>query len=500
MKQLYPIAFIFTLLLLSPGIKAQNTLVLTIDEVIELAKEQSTQGIQAKHSFRSSYWQNRSYKAGFLPSLVFSGTVPGFSRRIGLAPQGDGTSLFKPMFSNSISGAIDIEQGVPLTGGRFTIGSNLTRTDDYGQEHFTQYGADLLNITYRQSIFGINQYKWDKKIEPKRYEEAKLRYLKAMEDVSLTGIRYFFDLASAQQNLATAEFNKANNDTLYKIAGGRYGIGTIGENEMLQSELNYMNASATLNDAVLRLATAKNRLRSFLGFNENVDISIIIPEETPNVVLDMEKIMELAKENSPELMAQERQLIEAQKNVASTKASRGFNADLYVKFGLNNFTGSRNDPGKIGDLFNSPKDAETVTLGVRVPILDWGQGKGRVKMAQSNEEMVKVQIEQAVIDFEQDVILQVNQYNMQAEQFDITSKADTIAQNRYKVSMQRFLIDKIDITEMNNAQNDRDRAKQSYVNSLRNYWEYYYSIRRLTLYDLIGERPLEADYDALIDK
>jgi outer membrane protein TolC len=268
---------------------------------------------------------------------------------------------------------------------------------------------------------------------------------------------------------------------------------------MLQSELNYMNACATLNDAILNLAASKNRLRSFLGFNESMDISIAIPDEAPTLNLDADKVMELAKQNSPDLLAYERQLIEAQRNVASAKAARGFSADLFMQFGLDQRSGTRESSGKIADAYQKPGDMERIQLGLRIPILDWGKGKGRVKMAQSNEELTRVQILQAVTDFEQDVLLQVNQYNIQAEQYRITAKADTIAQKRYDVSMQRYLTDKIDITEMNNAQNDRDNARLRSVAALRNYWNYYYTIRQLTLYDLAGNKPLETDYDKLTE-
>ncbi|MDR1887747.1 MAG: TolC family protein [Prevotellaceae bacterium] len=496
MRQLYTLA---VAILFAGTVIAQNNLEFTIDEVIELAKEQSPEGIQAKHSFRASYWQYRSYKAGFLPSLVFSATAPNFSRAMTAVQQGDGTYLYRQDYSNRLSGALNIEQNVPLTGGQFSIGSNLSRTDIFGENGYVQYLSSPLSMTYSQSLFGLNSLKWDKKIEPLRYEEAKKRYLRAVENVAINAIRYFFNLAEAQQRVAIAEFNRTNTDSLYKIAKGRYNIGTIGENDMLQSELNYMNACATLNDATLNLASSKNRLRSFLGFNESVDISIIIPEDAPTLDIDVEKVMELAKENSPDLLGYERQLIEAKRNVASAKSSRGFSADLYLQFGLDQRSGTNESSGTIADAYKKPGDMERIQLGLRIPILDWGRGKGRVKMAQSNEELAKVQVQQAITDFEQDVILQVNQYNMQAEQYRITTKADTIARKRYDVSMQRYLTDKIDITEMNNAQNDRDNARLRSVSALRNYWTYYFTIRQLTLYDLIGKKPLETDYDKLIE-
>jgi outer membrane protein TolC len=497
MKQLYT-AFIAAILF-AGTVTAQNNLEFTIDEVIELAKEQSPEGMLAKHSFRASYWQYRSYKAGFLPSLVFSATAPNFSRAMTAVQQENGTYLYLQDYSNRLSGAINIEQNIPLTGGQLSVGSNLSRTDIFGEDGYIQYLSSPLSITYSQSLFGLNNLKWDKKTEPLKYEEAKKRYLRSVENVSIVAVRYFFNLAEAQQRVAIAEFNKANNDSLYKIARGRYNIGTIGENDMLQSELNYMNACATLNDAILNLAASKNRLRSFLGFNESVNISIIIPAEAPKLELNTDKVMELAKKNSPDLIGYELQLIEAQRSVASAKASRGFSADLYMQFGLDQRSGTRQISGTIGDAYKKPGDMERVQLGLRIPILDWGKGKGRVKMAQSNQELTKVQIQQAITDFEQDVILQVNQYNMQAEQYQITTKADTIAQKRYSVSMQRYLTDKIDITEMNNAQNDRDNARLRSVTALRNYWTYYYTVRQLTLHDLLNNKPLETDYDKLIE-
>jgi outer membrane protein TolC len=66
------------------------------------------------------------------------------------------------------------------------------------------------------------------------------------------------------------------------------------------------------------------------------------------------------------------------------------------------------------------------------------------------------------------------------------------------VSKARFLIDKITITDMNNAQIDRDRSQQNFVNTLRNYWNYYFQIRQLALYDFIKDEPLGADFEELV--
>lgn len=142
---------------------------------------------------------------------------------------------------------------------------------------------------------------------------------------------------------------------------------------------------------------------------------------------------------------------------------------------------------------------QTVSIGLTVPILDWGRGKGMVKMAQSNEELVRRQVDQSRLDFQQDISLNVRQFNMQEQQFFIAAKADTIAQKRYDVAKQRYLIDKITVTDMNNAQLDRDEARVGYVQALYNYWRYYYELRALSQYDFVSGKQLDADFDSLVD-
>jgi outer membrane protein TolC len=89
-----------------------------------------------------------------------------------------------------------------------------------------------------------------------------------------------------------------------------------------------------------------------------------------------------------------------------------------------------------------------------------------------------------MIDFEQEIFLSVMRFNMQERQIQIAAKADTVAQRRFDVTQKRYMIGKVnDVLELNNAQIDNDRARQSFYSQLRNYWNNYFELRRLTLYD-----------------
>ena len=466
-----------------------------------VAHEQSPEAIRARNTFMVEYWRYRSYRATFLPSLFLRADLPDFSRQIkeitSIDPEtGEARRDFSSDFSSRFSGGLYLQQNLP-TGGTISVGSSLAMIDRYrdnfGNRISTEFMSTPLNITLSQSIFGVNQRKWDKKIEPLSYKEAQRSYISQVEDISLRVIDYFFNLASDQQAVSIAEFNLANTDTLYKIAAGRYQMGNVDENDLLQTELNYSNAVSSLNKALLDQENSENRLRSFLGYNERVPIVTILPDKVPNLMLSVDEVLQLAKENNPALLEQELQLIEAARNVAERRANRGFSANLGVSFGLNQVATD------LQEAYRKPQNMQTLGISMTIPILDWGRGKGMVKMARANEELVKARVEQSVLDFEQDIVLNVRRFNMQQGQFQMAAKSDTIAQRRYEVAKQRFLIDKISVTDMNNAQIDRDRSKQNYLEALRQYWSYYYQIRQKAQYDFFKREPLRVDFDALVE-
>ena len=209
--------------------------------------------------------------------------------------------------------------------------------------------------------------------------------------------------------------------------------------------------------------------------------------------MDTKKAVEEAKKNNPEIIGMERQLIEAESNVARTRAENRFNANIIANFGLTQ------SADNIPDAYKDPSDKQRISFGIEIPIIDWGKGRGRYKMAKSNQEVIKSRVEQQMIDFEQNVFLEVAQFNMQDEQVEIKAKSDTIAQSSYEVSKSRYFIGKISVTDLNIALREKDNAKRRYIQSLWQYWAYYYNIRRLTLYDFDDDIQLTEEFDELVD-
>jgi outer membrane protein TolC len=465
----------------------KNIRLMSFEEVISTARGQSPMAVTARHQFRASYWEYRSYKAGYLPNLSMSATLPDLNRSIEKISLEEG-DIFAERKQIGTMGSLQLSQNIPFTGGNIYVSSDLQRIDFLNADGGTSYLSNPVSIGLRQPINGYNEMKWEKLIGPLRYEEAKKDYINALENVSLRAVNYFFDLALAQKNLEISHQNYSNADTLYKIAKGRYQLGTIAENELLQMELAMLNAGTSLNESKIDLAIQKFQLNSFLGFSQEDDIALIIPEKIPSNEVRLAQ----ALENNPDVLARQRQLIQARQSVAQAKAGKGLNADLVASFGLSQ------SGDKFDGLYVNPQQQERIRLGIEIPIMDWGLSRGKYKMAQSAQEVVKTNVAQAEMDFEQEVLLQVMQFNLQDDQLQIAAKADTIARMRYEVSKQRFLIGRISVLDLNVALQEKDIATRAYVAALRNYWNYFFNMRSLTLFDWINNQTLSEEFDSLI--
>lgn len=467
-------------------------LTLSLDEVLRIAKQQSPDAILAQHRFRGSYWQYRTYRAEFLPSLTLNATLPDFNRSISSITLPDGSDRFIERNTINSIANVALTQNVGLTGGQIFLNSELQRIDNLDRDS-ASYRTTPVSIGFRQPLNGFNSYRWQRKIEPLRFEEARRNYMEALENVSVRAVNLFFELALAQVNLEIAKINYNNTDTLYRISQGRYNIGTIAENQLLQMELSFLNAGISMNEALIALEVQKFQLRSFLGYNETVDLELLFDTNVPDFRLDVAKVSELALQNNPQILNFDRQLIEAEREVARAKSQRGLSANLFANYGL-----TQSAP-ELAEAYVDPQISQRVTVGVEIPILDWGLGKGRYRLAQSSQEVIRTQVEQSRVDFEQNVFIQVMQFNLQNDQLNIAAKADTIAQLRFDVTRERFLIGKIDVLDLNIALTEKDVAKRNYISTLRNYWRYYFNLRRLTLYDLEKDQPLWEDFDALVN-
>lgn len=483
---MYRIFFPLVLLLalLSDSSRAQTQHIYTLEQVVALAKGQSISSKLASTTFSNRYWQYRNFQSNYRPQLLLSGTLPEYNRYIAPILQDNGTFEFVRVSTASSDLNLSLSQNIPWTGSRIFMNSEISRLDNLTINDYT-YSSNPAIIGITQPLFRYNPMRWDNKIEPLKYDEAKRQYNSDMEQVSVSVTNLFFDLLSAQINLKIQQQNVSNNDTLLKITKGRYNLGKIAENELLQVELNLMNARNNLSQAELDVDLSMLKLKNFLKLPLDDKIELVVPASVPVFDVDVNVALTEAKTNSGDILNFQLQRLEAERDVHQAKGEAWLNADVTASYGLTD------KADLIPDLYTNPQDQQRFRVGFEIPIVDWGRNKSQIKIAVANRELVETNIEQAELNFNQEIFLMVKQFNMYRQKLVIAAKADTIAQKRSDITIKRYMIGKIDIIDLNLAMQEKDQAKLDYLNALRLFWTTYYNIRKRTLYDFEKKAKIE---------
>lgn len=472
----------------------QDKQLLSLDDVIRIASRQSLDAFRNKNMYLANYWEFRYFKADRLPSLTLDATAFDYDRSMQKVYNYDENRdeyIAREDFNSNL--ALILNQNVGFTGGRLFAQSAFNVTQKLGDDKLSSFSSTPFVVGYSQNINGYNRLKWMSKIEPIKFEKAKKEFLQSKEIMARKANMLFFDLVDAQIEVSIAETNLSNADTLYTIGQGRFQVGTVTQDELLNLELRFIDSKLALTRANIELERSKAALNSFLGYDKNTHIECIVPGYSNTLQISPDLAIREALKNNPTMLNHQQQLLEEDQKVQLAKSNSGVSGDLFALYGLNQTS------EEIGEVYKDPLSRQQLEIGVRLPILDWGRRKGQLAMAKSNREVLRISINQERIDFEQDILLNVLEFNLQADQILSRAKADTIAQMQYEVTQQRFLIGKLDVTTLNLARTDREVARRAYIMSLRSYWDYYFNLRRLTLYDFERNLTLSEDFERLVN-
>lgn len=474
---------ILLFVILAYNLWAQEVRTLTLSQTIELAQKQSPSAVTAKHNLRRAYWSFRYYKATYKPSVTLSSS-PSFNRGIDGVTQPDGTTSFVHVSQFSADASLEVSQSIPLTGGNVFVRSSILREEQVEGMGSVAFRSQPVIVGYQHSLIGYNEMKWNRRIEPIRWQEAQKQYTESMELVASQACSYFFNLASAQTCLDIARSNLAYADTLCTISEGRYNLGTISENEMLQIKLNRLNEETNLLDADVALDAAAEALRNYLDLPTSTQLRVVTEDKIEEIDVPLADALEFALRNNPDPDYYRRTCLESRQNLASVKASSGLRASLYLQFGL-----SQTGPDFKG-AYHNPTDMQYASVSVSIPILDWGRGKGSRRIAKSQVDLSELSAEQGMKSFEQNVIKMVQQFNLQSRRVAVASQKDQTAERRYDVARQLYMMGKNTILDLNTAISEKDNARRNHIASLATYWSLYYGLRSMTGYDFALNVPI----------
>lgn len=459
---------------------------LSLEECLLLAKARNSNLKSAKMNIESAYWDAELVKANLRPRLTISGDIPGYNRFINSVTQPDGTVKFVGVSQALTAVSATINQQIASTGTSFSISTSLNRFEAFAGSRTSYWQSAPFVLSLSQPLFRFNEILWQKRRAPIRLSISQKRYAELTADLNSQITEQFFSLYLAQISLRNANANNNTNDTIFKQAQGRFSVGKIAENDLLQAELALMRTRAEKNQLELELQRSARQLCVVLNITLQPDgmIEVMDPPKLEYPPVDSAQIMREARENRSDWQNFELRTLDASLDLKRTRLSYKLNGSLNINFGYNQT--SENFKNAYSDLL----ERQSASIGFSMPILNFGRAKADINSSEAALKGIEYSILQEKRQFEQDIWLAIYQLELSKTQLQIAEKADHIAQKRYEVATNRYLVGNIEITNLQIAQNEKDNARRTLISATRDFWLSYYKLQRLSLFNWKEQRKI----------
>lgn len=453
---------------------------LSLNQLRNLAETNSLNVLSAQTQRTLAEFDLEIFRAQTKPRLDLAANLPNYFKSFNETVQPDGTVAFRPVTINNSFAQLNLTQPLTATGGTLFMRSNLQRFDDF-ENDVSNYNGIPIRIGLFQPIFAYNSWKWRRKILPARAAELTAMEKAEVAAASARATELFFQLLIAEQDRIIARTNQAAGERLLKIASERYELGKINQGDLVQIELDLAAATQNLIRANRSVATVSNFIYQLLGFDYPSGGEIIprVPESSATVVINPDEALSYALKNRPEVLTATRARIEAQSDLQRTKRELGPQLSFTASIGL-----VRSDP-QLREIYSDPQSEQIVGLELSLPILDWGERKKSIRQSETQLAFTEVQNERQVLNLEANVRLAVNQWNGLAEELALAERIRDLAEERFRISSESYLLGSIPLTELTLAQQNRDQLSRAYLATLRTYWQTYADIQQLTLHNFL---------------
>ncbi|MDJ0364898.1 TolC family protein [Hymenobacter sp. H14-R3] len=475
------------LLLLALKSSAQT---LTLPALIQQTLTTAAPSLQARAAREGGYWAYRAYQASYRPQLALAGTVPNFNRLITPVVQPDGTIAFQSVRNNNSLLGLAVTQNIGLTGGQVVVGSQVQRFDNF-VGNTKQYNTQPFNLSLNQPLGYFNGLKWDRRIEPLLYQESQRQYLEDREAIAQRVTELYFDVLLQQVNATVAGQNAQATAELLRVGREKYKLGRLSQSDLLQLELNLLDAQQAQAQALLDADNAAVGLRTYCALPaaeaDAATPPLAVPTPAPTPAVVPAEALAQARQHRVAVLAFQRRQLQAARTVALARGTTGLLATLTANLGY------VNQAPYLADSYLSLQNQQQVALAFSLPLVDWGRRRATIRTAELARDQTQAAVSQDERSFAQNVLTQASQVPTLAGQTRRAARADTLAQRRYAITRATYEAGRLSLTDLTLASAAKDLARRGYILTLRAGWVGYYRLRGLTLFDFETQQPLAAE-------
>lgn len=503
LKRSTQIVFLISGLLSSQWGMAQSPRILTLEESISIALNQSFDSARLEQSLINSEMSLRAAQAGLKSNseLQFS-RFPNFQDNERQIPEAGGLFSFDRQKFMDLSADLFINQPIKLTDGVFSLVASMQRFQQYGRFErtiFTESGLVMqtfddpieyspqLRLQFQQPLFTLNRLSTEFHKAELNLEKTQQVYTKTQLDIIHNVTTNFYALFGAQKQLEIDQTQVKQSENAYRIASLKQQAGLLPEVEVLRLEVDLANArnKAATNEAFLQ--QTEDAFKLLIGLPVEEDVQAVTQLTYQPVEVTLEKALQEALQRRTELRTDEIDIELSRISVKETDALREIKGQLNLSYGIFKRDSS------LTKAFKNFIDDRSVTLSLTIPLWDWNRNSYQVQAAKANLESNRLVQKNRIENIKQEIRAAVRNLHSAQQRIDITKRSEELAEKSYKISLLKF--ENGDLSSQDLAL-EQNRLTQSRVNSLSaiiDYKQALSDLRRKTLWDFEKNQPVQVD-------
>lgn len=458
----------------------------TMEEAIAYAQMNSSEAqIILKNQYRGkmNYFL---YLADRKPSLTFQSIpVEYYSDIVQRYSYTDNKVVYRTQRYGYSTANLRLQQNVDFLGGYAYVDTDLKYYQTFGESSFPQFTSIPFRIGYTQNLLGYNGLKWQRRIEPLKYEVVSKTALADMESVAIQTIDLFFSVALLRKQCEQAKAELATCDTLCMTGQENYKLERITLLSLQELQIERARMQNTYREKCNELEVAEMRYRAFLNMNENERIGVDVSFDVPHIDISYPKALFFAKENSVDLLTARQQEIQCMQNVDLTYTQKIADVSFNASIGFNQISDN------ILGAYRKPLREQMFSLSVQVPICDNGKKKMNHSLARANLDAMRITAEEISQDIEINLKACISKHTLLQEIMQSSADNYQCSLEIYQETIDYYNSGKKRIEDVSRAIAKKEEALICYYDNLKSFWINYYNIRKMTLYDFIEDHELE---------
>jgi len=452
--------------------------VLSLDKAIRLAQDSAILAYQSKNAMLRSQWEYEQFLSTRRPQLSFV-LEPGY-QKFSFEP---GLSYLKMRNYNMLNtlGSLKVEQQALGIGGQFYAGTSLLWTEYFNSDQNRAFSTIPISVGYANEMIGYNNHKWERQIQDFHMESEKKAYLYSLSKIASEAEGYYLDYVIAASICDIYNSNATTFLKMYEIGKEKFEMASISKNELCALELQYVNAENTLYSALQDKENARESLLSYLRIDDDgQQFEVMVPEVEKFINIDVEEAIAKAKENNPDFRDKEEDILAAKQRSDKARVQASI-----VQSALDLNLGMQSSNGTFSTAYNNQNFFFFGGITLRIPIFDGGLAKSRKKAAEYNLQEAESAQQESERKLELAVSLALKEFNTQQNLIRRTKKVLELADESFELARSLYGDGETDINTFMLAQTRKDEAHTNYLKSLRLYWNSYYKLQEICVYNFL---------------